>query len=85
MPSVIALVRLATVLGVCFSSTASADLNKCVDPKTKKVFFTDEGCAGGQYRRKRFPLRLLQHTHLATTSSTAILKLKSCGWMQQTP
>ena len=52
MPSLLKAVTLMIMLGIVFPSFAVADLNKCVDPISKKAFFTDSACPSGANREK---------------------------------
>lgn len=40
------------VIGIILSFPSAADLNKCVDPATKKAYFTDTACPVGSNREK---------------------------------
>lgn len=43
---------IAALLGAVLSAPSAADLNKCVDPATKKSYFTNESCPIGSNREK---------------------------------
>lgn len=40
------------IVGTAISTSSVADLNKCVDPATKKTYFTGESCPAGSIREK---------------------------------
>jgi hypothetical protein len=43
---------IAAIFGTVLSAPSVADLNKCVDPATKKAYFTNEACPIGSNREK---------------------------------